>query len=73
MNNVEIKFYQQDAGYNTGIDDSSVKITIDDTYVSEKSLTKIIDAVAFSDVHDAMGLERVEVNYWQNLEVFRKD
>ena len=42
MNNVEIKFYQQDAGYNTGIDESSIKITIDHTYVSEKSLTKIL-------------------------------
>ena len=72
MEYVEIKFYQQDAGFNTNIDDSSIKITVDDTYLSEKSLTKIIDAVAFADVHDAMGLERVEVNYWQDMEGYRE-
>jgi hypothetical protein len=72
MEHVEIKFYQQDAGFNTNIDDSSIKITVDDTYLSEKSLTKIIDAVAFADVHDAMGLERVEVNYWQDMEGYRE-
>ena len=72
MEHVEIKFYQQDAGFDTRTDESSIKITVDDTYLSEKSLTKIIDAVAFSDVHDAMGLERVEVNYWQDMEGYRE-
>ena len=72
MEHAEIKFYQQDAGFNTNINDSSIKITVDDTYLSEKSLTKIIDAVAFADVHDAMGLERIEVNYFEDMEGYRE-
>ena len=72
MQYTEIKFYTEDCGYDTKVDDPSITISFDDLHLSEESLTKIKDTIASIDVHDAIGLERVHVSYWEDMEGYRE-
>lgn len=78
MQYTEIKFYTEDCGYDTKVDDPSITITfagynnVDSLCLSEESLTKIKDTIASIDVHDAIGLERVHVSYWEDMDGYRE-
>lgn len=72
MQYTKIKFYTENCGYNTKVDDSSITISFVDPYLSEESLTKIKDTIASIDAHDAMGLDRIEVSYWEDMEGWRE-
>jgi hypothetical protein len=71
MQYTKIKFYREDCGYDTDMDDESITISFDDLYISEESLTKIKETIASIDVHDAMGLDRIKVSYWEDIEEYR--
>ena len=53
------------------MDDESITISFDDLYISEENLTKIKETIASIDVHDAMGLDRIKVSYWEDIEEYR--
>jgi len=78
MQYTEIKFYTEDCGYDTKVDDPSITITfagynnVDSLCLSEESLTKIKDTIASIDVHDAIGLERVHVSYWEDMDEYKE-
>jgi hypothetical protein len=67
MENINIKFYLEDKGYDLKQDDSSLTIKCDE-YISDKSLEKILDVISSVNTSDAIGLDRVKVTYWENLE-----
>ena len=77
MQYTEIKFYAEDCGYDNKVDDPSITITfagynnVDSLCLSEESLTKIKETIASIDVHDAMGLDRIKVSYWEDIEEYR--
>lgn len=72
MQYTKIKFYREDCGYNTNMDDESINVSFDDLHISEESLTKIKDTMASIDVHEAIGLDRIEVSYWEDMEGYRE-
>ena len=78
MQYTEIKFYTEDCGYDTKVDDPSITITfagynnVNSLCLSEESLTKIKDTIASIDVHDAIGLERVHVSYWEDMDEYKE-
>ena len=68
MNYKEIKFYEENCGFNEKEDDSAITITSSDCYISLDSIEKIVETVVRCSIHDAMALERYKVTYWEDTD-----
>ena len=68
MNYLEIKFFEENCGFNEELDDSAISVSGSTTYISPESIESIVQTVVRCGIHDAMGLERYNVNYWEDTD-----
>jgi hypothetical protein len=68
MNYLEIKFFEENCGFNKELDDYAVSVSSVSAYISPESIESIVETVVRCGIHDAMGLERYNVNYWEDTD-----
>jgi len=66
MENTTIKFYDEEGGYSNHSDEI-IRIRVEGA-LSGKSLTKILDAVAYANDRDALAIDKFKVTRWENME-----
>lgn len=67
MENTTIKFYDYDGGFSNNHDDVIIKIDVEGD-LSDKSLTKLLDAVAYANDRDALDIGKFKVTRWEDME-----
>ena len=66
MNYLEIKFFEENCGFNKEHDDYAILVSGSSTYISPESIESIVQTVVRCGIRDAMGLDRYNVNYWED-------
>ena len=68
MNYLEIKFFEENCGFNKELDDYAISVEGSSTYISPESIESIVQTVVRCGIRDAMGLDRYNVNYWEDTD-----
>tara|TARA_Y100001963_G_scaffold137635_1_gene201549 strand:+ start:55 stop:342 length:288 start_codon:yes stop_codon:yes gene_type:complete len=68
MNYLEIKFFEENCGFNKELDDYAILVSGSSNYISPESIESIVQTVVRCGIRDAMGLERYNVNYWEDTD-----